>query len=108
LRLALDHARHAAHVSDMPLEVFAGNRLVRQCVAFDLVAMSELLWLIPAETRAFAPEIEWTDIRATRNRIVHEPARIKWATLFRIVKRDLPVLIGQLENFAKTAGGQAP
>jgi uncharacterized protein with HEPN domain len=44
------------------------------------------------------PNIPWVEIRGLRNRLAHEYDDIKTATLYKIAKNDIPILLRELKK----------
>ena len=53
---------------------------------------------IPTDFQKEHPEIEWAQIVGMRNRLIHGYDEVDLNILWSVVKRDIPVLIGQLED----------
>ena len=53
---------------------------------------------VTAETQNRHPEIPWSDIIATRNRLIHAYEAVNLDILWAIVSADLPPLITQLQR----------
>lgn len=58
---------------------------------------------IPATVRESAPEIQWRQIIATRNRLIHGYLGIDNDTLWSIIQSDVPVLLTQLNHLKQRA-----
>lgn len=63
---------------------------------------------LSAETRKSNPRIQWREIIALRNRLVHGYFTVDLDILWNIVQCDLPALIGALEDTIDTADRQSP
>jgi len=61
----------------------------------------------PAKREAH-PQIPWTQIIGTRDRLIHGYDRVNFDILWRIVSEELPVLIEQLQDILSKAPETGP
>ena len=80
---------------------FVGTGLNYDATARNLELIGEAATHIPEQVRASAPQIQWRQIIATRNRLIHGYLGIDNDTLWSIVRDDIPVLLPQLVAFKK-------
>ena len=91
-------AREAVEMAEgLTFSSFEGNRTVQLAVLKAVETVGEAAARVDAGTRERHPEIPWADITGMRNRLVHEYFRVNLTRVWETVKRDIPVLISQLE-----------
>ena len=62
--------------------------------------MSEASRRIPAELRAFRPEIPWRDVETIGNVLRHEYQSVSSRIIWNVVKEDLPELKAAIQFIA--------
>jgi len=84
-------------------ERFVASGLNYDATVHNLILLGEAASHIPDRVRAFAGEIDWKQIVATRNRLVHGYLGIKNEIVWDIIQNEIPVLIEQLYALKKAA-----
>ena len=84
-------------------ENFVTSGLNYDATVHNLILLGEAATHIPERVRAFAGEIDWKQIVATRNRLVHGYLGIKNDVVWDIIQNECPVLIEQLYALKKAA-----
>lgn len=84
-------------------EKFVASGLNYDATVHNLILLGEAATHVPDRVRAFAGEIDWKQIVATRNRLIHGYLGINNDTLWDIIQNEVPVLINQLEALLKAA-----
>lgn len=69
----------------------------------NLELIGEAATRIPASVREFAPHIQWREIIATRNRLIHGYLGIDNDTLWSIIQDDVATLLDGLHALKKAA-----
>lgn len=69
----------------------------------NLELIGEAATHIPAFVREFAPHIQWREIIAMRNRLIHGYLGIDNDTLWSVVEDDVPPLLDELRVLKKAA-----
>lgn len=82
--------RHLAQTGDKAAK--KEDPLLHDALLFQFVVIGEAVKHMTPETRAFAPEIPWSDVAGLRDLIAHEYFKIDIHRVLEIVKRDLPPL----------------
>ncbi len=80
---------------------FQEDTKTQRAVTMNLVILGEIAAKIEERFPDFAvahPEIPWTAIRGTRNRIVHEYFILNFETIWTTLEAELPRLIRQVES----------
>ena len=99
LRQMLDYAQKATTLSH-------GRKRtdLEKDLTFNL-AMTRLIEIIgeaanrvPEDFKEIHPKIEWAQIIGMRNRLIHGYDEVDFDFLWSVVKKDLPVLVKQLEE----------
>ena len=62
-----------------------------------LKVMGEAARFVPDEIKTEHPEIQWREIAATRNRLIHGYFSVDLDIVWSIVQNDLPPLVRQLK-----------
>jgi len=73
-------------------ERFMASRTHRDAVLRNLQVMAESTQCLSDELKATQPEIEWREIAAFRNILVHDYLGIDLETIWEITQRDIPRL----------------
>ena len=84
-------------------EKFVSSGLNYDATVHNLILLGEAATHIPERVRTFAGEIDWKQIVATRNRLVHGYLGIKNDVVWDIIQNEIPVLIEQLYALKKAA-----
>ena len=82
---------------ELTFSSFERNRTAQLAILKAVETVGEAAARVDISTREKHPEIPWADIVGMRNRLVHEYFRVNLARVWETVKRDIPVLISQLE-----------
>ena len=96
--LYLEHIRECielieAYIRDMhDLEAFLADRKTQDAVLRNLQVMAESTQRLSSDLKAERAEIAWGSISGLRNVLVHAYLGINLATVWRIVRSDLPAL----------------
>ncbi len=95
-RLYLIHVRECiAKILEFTVdgkEAFFADRKTQDAVLRNLHTLSESIQHISTDLKLRHPEVQWRDIAAFRNVIVHDYLGIDLEQIWDIVERDLPVL----------------
>lgn len=84
-------------------EKFVTSGLNYDATVHNLILLGEAATHIPERVREFAGEINWRQIVATRNRLVHGYLGIKNDVVWDIIQNECPALIEQLYALKKAA-----
>ena len=90
-----------AYTEGLDQTAFVRTDLNYDATVRNLELIGEAATHIPEQVRASAPQIQWRQIIATRNRLIHGYLGIDNDTLWSIVRDDIPVLLPQLVAFKK-------
>jgi len=82
-------------------ESFIKNQLLQDSIVRRLEIIGEAVKNIPSDIRNKNPDIPWTDIAATRDKIIHHYFGVDLNTIWYIIKKDLPELKNQIKNIIK-------
>jgi len=80
------------HARGLSAEALAATPLTRDATLFRIAVMCEAASQLPADVKALAPEIPWSDIRGMRNHIVHGYWQIDFASVANVIANDLEPL----------------
>ena len=81
------------HVSDHDLARFTENELVVDAVSYCFGIIGEAARHVPDQVAAAHPELQWAEMRAMRNVVVHEYFGVTLETLWKTASEDLPGLV---------------
>ena len=84
-------------------ERFVASALNYDATVHNLILLGEAANHVPDKVRDFAGEIDWKQIVATRNRLIHGYMGINDDIVWDIIQNEIPVLITQLESLIKAA-----
>jgi uncharacterized protein with HEPN domain len=99
LRHMLDAARKAvALTAGRSKAQVAADEIGQLALARLLEIVGEAAGKVSPEYRAAHPELPWTEMSGLRNRLAHAYFDIDLDVLLDIVAKDLPPLIGKVEN----------
>ncbi|MDO8964424.1 MAG: DUF86 domain-containing protein [Coriobacteriia bacterium] len=79
-----------------PVGAAVVDRGVAESVQWNLVVLGEASKRIHHATRDRFPEVPWTEMAATRDRVVHHYEGILWNVITIIVCDDIPALLPRL------------
>ena len=85
-------------VSGLTYEEFCENRMSQFAVWKSLEIVGEAASRVNIQTKETNAHIPWADIVGMRNHLVHEYFRINLLRVWETVKRDIPILVSQLET----------
>ncbi len=102
LRDMLDNAEKAqGFVKGMKFEDFFKDEKSIYAVVRALEIIGEGAGKIPEDVRAANPEIQWREIAAMRNKLMHEYFGVNMKVVWRTVQEDLPLIIPMLRRMLK-------
>ena len=78
-------------------EKFKNDLMAQDAVLRNLQIMGESTQRLSASLKASRPDIDWQDIAAFRNRLVHDYQSINLKQLWQIITDDLPVFKQEIE-----------
>ncbi len=100
----LDYAREAADMTQGRVRAdLDTDRMFNLALVRLVEVVGEAASWIESDFRALHPQVPWSDIVATRNRLIHEYDQVDMNRIWRIVQDDIPPLIAQLESIIAAA-----
>ena len=103
---AAETVRECLHGVDRT--TFLREESLRDIVARRLTIVGEAVARLTHETRRRAPDVGWAEVVAFRNVVVHDYFAIDWRLVWRVARRDLPVLRAQIEVLLEELEGEGP
>ena len=95
----LDAARAVLDFTkDMHFDAFVKDRMVRSAVERNLQIIGEAARHVSQNVKDEHPNISWRSMVGLRNVLTHEYGDIRYEVIWRIIREDLPPLIGHLEE----------
>ena len=100
----LDYAREAEDMAQGRVRAdLDADRMFNLALVRLAEVVGEAASWIESDFRALHPQVPWSDIVATRNRLIHEYDQVDLNRIWRIVQDDVPPLIAQLESIIAAA-----
>jgi uncharacterized protein with HEPN domain len=87
---------------------FLSSELHKAAILQKLTVMGEAAARLPQAFRDQHPQIEWRDIVAFRNIVVHAYFAIQWDIVWATVNDDVPALRRQIEAILQTEYSEEP
>jgi uncharacterized protein with HEPN domain len=88
-------------VGRMELDQFFEDEKTSYAVVRALEIIGEAARMVPDETRATIPDLQWREISAMRNKLAHEYFGVNMKVVWRTVHEDLPPLVEMLRKALK-------
>ena len=82
----------AGFLAGVPKDQFADDDLIRSAVLQKLTIIGEAAARLPAEFRQTHPEVEWADVVAFRNIVVHAYFAVNWSIVWVAASQDAPAI----------------
>lgn len=89
------------YVAGMTRQDFLRERQAQDSVIRRLVIIGEAAGRISPEFRGAHPEIQWSEIRGMRNRMVHGYDLVNMEVVWDTVEHDIPQLIQVVESLVR-------
>ena len=89
------------HVSNMSFDEFNNDEVLVNAVMFSFVQISEYANRLSDSLKEKNKQIAWNQMRAMRNKIVHNYEVVSAKIVYDTIKDDLPVLLSQLESICE-------
>ena len=103
----LDYAREAEDMAQGRVRAdLDTDRMFNLALVRLVEVVGEAASWIESDFRALHPQVPWSDIVATRNRLIHEYDQVDLNRIWRIVQDDIPPLIAQLEAIIAAASAE--
>lgn len=96
IKVAIDFI--ISHTEGLSEDDFYRNEILKRAVVRDLEVIGEAANSISEKTKENHPEIQWRQIIATRNKIIHEYFHVSYMLVWEIIKTDLPLLEIQVDK----------
>lgn len=80
------------YLSGVGAERWASDDVLRDAVLHRVMLIGEMARSVSEEVRGRHPRIPWAEIRAFRNRAVHEYFSVEWGRVLEIASADVPAL----------------
>lgn len=104
----LDYAREAEDMAQGRVRAdLDADRMFNLALVRLVEVVGEAASRVESDFRALHPQVQWRDIVATRNRLIHQYYQVDLDTIWWIVQDAVPPLIAQLESIIATAQGGA-
>jgi uncharacterized protein with HEPN domain len=88
-------------VRDIDFEQFTQSKLVKSAVLQKLIVIGEAAARLPAEFTVRYDDVEWAEIAAFRNRLVHGYFNVEWSIVWTAATEEVPLLRQHLVTIIK-------
>lgn len=96
-RLALDFARDVANAEEL-----ARDLRTRSAVLHQLLVLGEAVKRLSTDFRETTPHVPWNEIAGMRDILIHAYDAVDLDEVWRVLKRDLPALLLQIDPDSST------
>ena len=96
-KIITDLAFIIEHTKELSPEKLEKDKLLVDSVMFRLIQISENSDKLTEDFKGYHNSIPWRAIKGMRNRIVHEYGNVDMTVVYDTVKKDIPVLLSELE-----------
>jgi uncharacterized protein with HEPN domain len=86
------------YVSGVDKPAFLANGMMQDAVMRQIEIVGEAARLISDELQEKHPELPWSEMRAIRNKIVHDYLEVNADVIWDTAQTDLPALKAQIEK----------
>lgn len=86
------------YTEQLTFDEFQNNPAIVDAVLYNFTIIGEAVRMIPEDLQTRYPEIPWLDMKALRNRMVHEYFRVSYEIIWDTIQHDLDQLIPQLNR----------
>ena len=86
------------HVSNMSFDEFNNDEVLVNAVMFSFVQISEYANRLSDSLKEKNKQIAWNQMRAMRNKIVHNYENVFFDVIYNTIQNDLPILFKQLKE----------
>lgn len=96
-KIITDLAFIIEHTKELSSEELEKDEVLVDSVMFRLIQISENSDKLTEDFKVYHKSIPWRAIKGMRNRIVHEYGNVDMTVVYDTVKKDIPVLLSELE-----------
>ena len=93
--------RAQGFLGDMRFEEFVADKVTNYATVRALEIIGEATKRLPSEVRALDRDIPWSDIKRTRDRIIHGYDKVDLAVVWETVQQDLPPLLPRIQRLQR-------
>lgn len=76
----------------LTFEKFVGNEVMKRACTRSFEVMGEAVKNLPSDFKKKHKDIEWRDIAATRDKLIHQYFGVDWNILWDVMREKLPSL----------------
>ena len=89
--------------SERGRDSFLQDELLQTWIVHNLQIIGEAVSRVTDTLKKLHPEVQWTQIAAMRNLIIHDYFGVDLDQIWRVAERDIPKLREQVETILKTS-----
>ncbi len=90
-----------AYTRGVAQEDFSGNGQLVSSVSYQITILGEATKRLSDHLKLCNPHIPWKDISGMRNHLIHAYDQVDVMEIWRVVFRDIPILIEQLRGIER-------
>ncbi len=85
------------YTNHLSFDEFASDFMVTEACLYNLQVMGEAITRIPDDIKNNEPQIPWTLIKGTRNRLIHEYFGTDLQIVWEVITKEIPLLKPEFE-----------
>ena len=90
------------YTTGLSFSEFRSSPMRVEAVLYNFAVLGEAANHAARHARALHPDIEWDELRAMRNIVVHEYSGVRLETVWQTIQVDLPRLVERLERILQS------
>jgi uncharacterized protein with HEPN domain len=90
------------YTEQLTFDEFQNQPAIVDAVLYNFTIIGEAARTIPEDIQIRYPEVPWQDMKALRNRMVHEYFRVSYEIIWDTIQYDLDQLIPHLKRIVET------
>jgi len=96
--------RALRHLGAMGMDEFCGDEKTQDSVVRCLAVVGEAAWKMSDALKRDNPAVPWPLVAGMRHKLVHDYGAVDSATIYRVLREHLPLLVEQAEGIIARGG----